>query len=454
MSTEKTMLLVEGPVVHAVEFGRVEILSHAFILVDQSCGRIVSVSAGRPVMDQEAKLTHLLLKPNQFTCPGFIDTHYHAPQTENMGLGLDYTLLEWLDRVTFPRERSYSTRTEADICHEYNAMVRRLLSSGTTTCVYFGSLQAAANKILAKSVHSAGQRAFIGKVCMDQNSPPEYCESDAENVAGTLELIDAIQKISPDRLVQPIVTPRFAPTCSEGLMRQLGALAKDTSLPIQTHISENKGEVEWVHSLFPDKTGYAAVYDSAGLLTPKTILAHAIYLTDPEKALIKERSCTVSHCPNSNFSLTSGVLNLRDLLSRGIKVALGTDMSGGYSSSMLDACRQAIIASKCIHFGDAACKPLSVDEAFSLATICGAQALDAKELLGNFAPNKLFDALVIDLSLNPQIAHSPISGDPAVSLRAAFEKFIFCGDDRCIERVFVNGKQVQSALPLHSAPKQ
>ena len=427
-------LKIIGPVIHAIDFGKVEFIEKAAITVDKSTGKILELVHDVSTVDHEDAL---ILKSGQFLCPGFIDTHHHAPQTSNLGLGLDRELLQWLQTYTFPREKSYSTRSSEAIKQEYTEMAMRLLRGGTTTCVYFGSIQVEANKLLIDALEQCGQRAFVGKVCMDRNSPDDYIESTEDSLKGTNAFISYVKSKNSD-LLHPVITPRFAPTCSMPLMKELGSISKHSDCHIQTHVSENLSEVAWVIDLFPSSTSYSAVYDDAGLLTPKTILAHAIYLEEEEKQLIKERGSAISHCPNSNFSLSSGCLNLRDLLEKGIKVSLGTDVSGGYSTSMLDACRQAIIASKVIHFQDRQkWSPLTATEVFSLATICGASSLNLSESLGNFEAGKFFDALIVDVYNNPQIPHAPTE-----SLQNLFEKFIFCGDDRCISSVFVRGRKL------------
>lgn len=444
-------LLVVGPAIHAVEFGRLEILSHAAIEVDLTSGEIVTINSECDTAtscNSSSKTLTYRLKEGEFLCPGLIDTHHHAPQTSNLGLGLDYTLLEWLERVTFPREQSYGSRSDDEIRQEYRDMARRLLRGGTTTCVYFGSLQLHANQLLADELAASGQRAFVGKVCMNQNAPAGYVESTEDSVHGTLALIDHVKRLGNDR-IQPIVTPRFAPTCSQDLLAQLGTIAHKHNCHVQTHVSENESEIAWVRELFPASPHYTAVYDAARLLTSKTILAHAIHLEEEEKELIRERNAAISHCPNSNFALSSGCLDVRDLLQRGIKVSLGTDVSGGYSTSMLDACRQAITASKTIHFARRHDRmPLTAAEAFSLATIGGAAALDMADRLGSFAVGKLFDALIVNVAAHPQIPLCPRFMREAAqqdALQCLFEKFVFCGDDRCIQTVFVSGTPVWQA---------
>lgn len=437
-------LIVIGPVIHAIEFGRLDSIEQAVIVVDLSTGKIGAIYEQKDMSDcvypENCKIVKLT--GNQFICPGFIDTHHHAPQTANLGLGLDRELLQWLDTYTFPREKSYGTRSAESIRIEYEQMTKRLLSAGTTSCVYFGSLQLEANKVLVDAIEEAGQRAFVGKVCMDQNSPPDYIETSEASISDTRAFISYIQSKAND-LISPVVTPRFAPTCSMDLMKELGSIAKEHDCHIQTHVGENSSEIAWVADLFPSSQSYCHVYDESNLLTPKTILAHAIHLKECEKRLIKERDSAISHCPNSNFALSSGCLNLRDLLDRGIKVSLGTDVSGGYSTSMLDACRQSIIASKVIHFNDREkYQPLSVDEVFSLATLSGASSLGLQESLGNFQVGKQFDALIVDVHANPQIPSGPEVSSPSESLHNLLEKFIFCGDDRCIASVFVKGRQL------------
>lgn len=227
-------------------------------------------------------------------------------------------------------------------------------------------------------------------------------------------------------LVKSIVTPRFAITCSPKLMTKLGEVARDMDLNIQSHLSENKGEVTFTRSLFPTAKDYTSVYDQVGLLGPRTIMAHSIYLSDEEQDLLKARQTSISHCPNSNFALSSGVMPLRKYLNKGLKVGLGTDVSGGYSLSILDAMRQAVIASKVIAFQNPDEKELSIKEAFYLATLGGAEAL-ALNSVGNFAAGKKFDALIVNYT--------------GRGLMQAFERFLFCGQPSDIKAVYVDGRE-------------
>ncbi|KAK0239932.1 hypothetical protein EDD85DRAFT_467981 [Armillaria nabsnona] len=394
------------------------------------------------------------LKETEFIMPGFIDTHTHAPQFPNIGSGQQYELLDWLSNVTFPMETKFADPNFArDI---YPSVVRRIINNGTTTCCYYGTLHLEATKLLADIIKFYGQRAFVGKCSMDRNCPDDYVEPSTEaSIDATESLIAHIRSLNFDHeqepLVQPILTPRFAISCSSPLLASLGKLASsDASLRIQTHISENRSEIEFTKQLFPECTSYADVYDSFGLLRSNTVLAHAVHLEPQEMDLIAQRKAGISHCPASNFNLSSGVAPVGEFLDRGIKVGLGTDVSGGYSPSILNSVQTASIAAKVIAMQTAGSKPtsgkfsdrqLSVATLLYLATLGGAEVCDLKERVGSFAPGKSFDALIINVSGK--------GGDPCIwgvgeniGLEGMLERLLFCGDDRNIAKVFVQGKLV------------
>ncbi|XP_048662869.1 guanine deaminase isoform X4 [Marmota marmota marmota] len=242
--------------------------------------------------------------------------------------------------------------------------------------------------------------------------------------------------------VKPVVTPRFSLSCSETLMGELGNIAKTHDLHIQSHISENCDEVEAVKNLYPNYKHYTDVYDRNNLLTNKTVMAHGCYLSAEELNIFNERGASISHCPNSNLSLSSGFLNVLEVLKHEVKIGLGTDVAGGYSSSMLDAIRRAVMVSNILLINKVNEKSLSLREVFRLATLGGSQALGLESEIGNFEVGKEFDALLI----NPKASDSPIDmfyGDFAGDIsEAVIQKFLYLGDDRNIEEVYVGGKQV------------
>lgn len=428
-------------------------------------------------------ITLVCLADREFLMPGLVDTHTHACQVPNMGVGGEMELLPWLDNYTFPTEARFKDVKYAE--RAYPDVIRRIVNSGTTTCCYYGSLHLEATKVLASLVHDAGQRAFVGKCNMNQNCPPNYIESSVkESVDTTLDLINYIEQLPKsacgEPLLHPILTPRFAISCTEELLARLGEVAqKNPKLAIQTHISENKAEIALVKSLFKTKS-YAETYDKFHLLRDNTILAHGVHLTEDEMVLLAKRGSGVSHCPTSNFYLSSGMARVGMLLDHGVKVGLGTDAAGGYSPSILTEIQHASIASKvlAIQAGDKKCKcsgghsessgeddtkqpgqftnqKLTIAALLYLATLGGAGVCCLQDRIGSFEKQKAFDALLVSVhddrgnpalwGYNPDrdltLGVTAQSADKK-SLTEWLERFLFCGDDRNIKKVIVQGRTI------------
>uniref|UniRef100_A0A8C5TY73 Guanine deaminase n=1 Tax=Malurus cyaneus samueli TaxID=2593467 RepID=A0A8C5TY73_9PASS len=338
--------------------------------------------------------------------PGLVDTHIHAPQYSFTGTRVDLPLLQWLTSYTFPTEAKFQDNGFAE--EVYTRVVRRTLKNGTTTACYFATIHTDSSLILAEIADKFGQRAFVGKVCMDMNDMvPEYKETTAESVQET-----------------------------------------------ESHISESKDEVKLVKEMFPAYKNYTELYDKNKLLTSKTVMAHACYLSEEELKVFSDHGAAISHCPNSNFSLRSGVLNVQKALEHNVKLGLGTDVAGGYSSSMLDAIRKTMVASNTIQINGVNETGLTIQQAFQLATLGGSQALGLDDVIGNFEVGKEFDALLI----NTKASDSPFdlfSADEFEVIRTGLMIKTINGnyvgkvhdtdrksDDRNILEVYVAGKQV------------
>ncbi|KAE8633087.1 hypothetical protein XENTR_v10001774 [Xenopus tropicalis] len=337
-----------GTFVHSTQTCPMEVLENHILGVG-STGKILFIEHAEKEAQlalkwkfDESKIEDL--GKNEFFMPGMIDTHIHAPQYSFIGSGMDRPLLQWLEHITFPTEEKFS---DLDLASNiYETVVRRTLKNGTTTACYFATIHTDASLVLADIADRYGQRAFIGKVCMDSNTAyPEYIESTEESIAETQRFVEAMQNMKYDR-VKPIITPRFAVSCSERLLCELGRLADSYGLHIQSHISESVAEIQEVLNLFPEYNNYTEVYSKNKLLTNMTVMAHGCYLTDEELHLFRSNGSAISHCPNSNISLCSGHLDVSNVIKQKVKVGLGTDIAGGYSISMLDAIRKAIETSK------------------------------------------------------------------------------------------------------------
>jgi guanine deaminase len=313
--------------------------------------------------------------------------------------------------------------------------------------------------------------------------PSYYVDQSAEQgLNATKSTVEYIQTLDPNgTLINPIITPRFAPSCSNASLDGLGKLAASYNPPlhIQTHIAETLDEIALVQQLFPESSSYADVYDKARLLTSRTILAHGVHLTKDERTLIRQRDSKISHCPASNSALGSGLAPVRILLNEGLTVGLGTDVSGGYSPSILEAARQACLVSRLLQYSSEyqtmtgnvstnGTEKLSVDESLYLATRGGAAVVDMADDIGGFVKGMIWDAQLIELGSVPNNTVSPLDGS-SVEARAVavkrvdasgpvgnvdlfgdetwqeqIQKWMWSGDDRNVKNVWVQGKLVHT----------
>ncbi|KAF2712045.1 guanine deaminase [Pleomassaria siparia CBS 279.74] len=444
-----------GAFIHSISLSELEICDKGAIGVDSN-GVIKFVQRDielARVYDEHADWKDaeiVKVGGNGFFFPGFIDTHTHASQHANTGLFGKTTLLSWLSTYTYPMESSLSDLPKATTV--YNNFVSRTLSHGTTTCAYYGTIHVPSTNLLADICLARGQRALVGRVCMNTDLSPEYYR-DVSVEAATKDSkasIDYIRSIDPQgEIVLPIVTPRFAPSCTTECLTALGALAHEEKTHIQTHVSENKGEIDLVASMFPDSSSYTDVYETTGLLTSKTILAHAVHLTADEIALVKKRDAKIAHCPASNTAITSGCAPIRHFLDAGLTVGLGTDVSGGFSPSILEEVRQAIWTSRFVAMNTSDASKLSTEEALYLATRGGAAVVGLEKKVGGFEVGMEFDAQMIKLGDVKQggdqegvFEEGPVdifgfeSGDEKV------QKWVYAGDDRNTVAVWVRGRLV------------
>ena len=401
----------------------------------------------RDAARKAGKLTEL--SSDQYLLPGLIDLHVHAPQWPQMGKALDKPLEKWLNDYTFPLEARYA---DVDFARRnYTELVSALLANGTTTAVYFATLHTESSVELARICLAQGQRALVGRVAMDDPSQcPDYYrdETAASAEAETRAFIRAVAELPGNtaKRVLPVITPRFIPSCTDDLLKRLGTVARETGCHVQTHCSES----DWEHGYVKErlgKTDTVALRDF-GLLTPKTILAHSNHIEDDDADLIKKTGAGVAHCPLSNFYFANAVFPLRAMLDRGLNVGLGTDIAGGHSPSVFDACRHAITASKALNDGvDARIKPehrgrpgsaISFKEAFWLATAGAGGVLGLP--VGKLEVGYQFDAIVIDTrAAGNDIYIHPAEDQPEDRL----QKIIYNARRNNISRVWVDGKAVK-----------
>lgn len=382
------------------------------------------------------------LDREEFVLPGFIDSHIHASQLPNCGLALDLPLLKWLQKYTFPIETKFA---DPQYAHDvYSRAVQGTLASGTTGAMYFATIHREASEILCDIAEEKGQRAMVGKVCMNRNSFNGYQETTQDSLNETKLFVSGV-KARKSALLDPVITPRFVPSCDRELLVGLGEMAKTFDIRIQSHLSETLAEVAWVKELEPKNHNYTDVYQQAGLLNSKTVMAHCVHLSDVELKAMKESRAGIAHCPNSNCSIRSGNMDVRQIQNHGIKVGLGTDCSAGYSPSMLDAMRFAVLTSNQFQMQDpSGYQALTYSDALYLATRGSAAVTCLDQLVGQLDEGFQFDAIRIRLNSKTHPS-SHLFGHE--SIEDMVHKFVFLGDDRNVVQVWVNGRIVKD---LHS----
>ncbi|KAI1077741.1 guanine deaminase [Whalleya microplaca] len=445
--------IFHGTFVHSLNASKLEIIENGILLVGtvgeildlRERGNLSEYLSENGFVDEGVQVEIHELKKGEFLIPGFVDTHNHAPQWGQRGLGQSMHILDWLEKVTFPNEARFRDPEHAK--RIYSDCVDGFLRQGITTASYYGSLHAEATKILANLCFEKGQRAFVGKCNMNRNSPDYYRDDTVESsLQDTRDCLAHVRALDPERaLLDYVLTPRFAISCENSLLTGLGKLAADNpDLPIQTHFNEAEQEMAFTKTLFPEFDNEADLYAHFGLLTEHSILAHCCYMTNYELNRLKELNCGVAHCPVSNMTVGGGFMAapIREFLTRGIKVGLGTDSGGGFSSSILDAMRQALVASNAREvISDGKDKGLTIAELFYLATLGGARVCCLENKIGNFEIKKDFDALVISTQGTQPGVMTMIEENESV--QTTFEKFIMTGDDRNIKEVYVRGRSVK-----------
>ncbi len=364
--------------------------------------------------------------------PGLTDLHVHAPQYTFRAMGMDMELLEWLETNTFPEEAKYQDLEYAR--RAYRIFTDNLKRSATTRACIFGTIHRDATLLLMDQLEQSGLVTYVGKVNMDRNCPDYLREESAEESGiQTVEWIkDVLHKKYQNTM--PILTPRFTPSCSDELMENLKKIQMYYQIPVQSHLSENPGEIAWVKELCPWSEFYGDAYDRFGLFGAdcKTVMAHCVYSGKEEQQRMKENGVFIAHCPESNMNLSSGVAPVRTFLEEGLHVGIGSDVAGGSTENLFKAMALAIQASKLRwRMQDDSLKPLTLEEVFYIATKGGGEFFGN---VGSFEPGFELDAVVLD---DTRIVHSQ-----NLDVRARLERMIYLADEREVRAKYVRGREI------------
>ena len=370
--------------------------------------------------------------------PGMVDLHVHAPQYAFRGMCMDLELMEWLNQYTFPEEEKYEDLKYAE--KAYGMFVDALKSGATTRACIFATRHRPATELLMELMEKSGLVSFVGKVNMDREASEALTEESADISAHTtIEWINAVK--DKFRNTKPILTPRFIPCCTDQLMEKLRQIQMVSGIPVQSHLSESKGEISFVKFLHPDDPFYGDVYNDYDLFGKnddidtdvKTIMAHCVWSVEEEVEMMRQNGVFVAHCPASNMNLTSGIAPIRRYLDLGLNIGLGSDIAGGHSDSIFRAITDAIQVSKMyFRMVDESVKPLVFPEAFYLATM-GGGAFFGK--VGCFEEGYEFDAVVLDDSVLPHPQN--------LNLAQRMERAVYLGlDEKNMTAKYVAGKKI------------
>lgn len=415
--------ILKGNFIEAKRCGELTITPQGYMALEN--GRIQGLYpvlperyAGAPVEDMGEALV----------LQGFCDLHLHAPQYPMLGLGMDLPLLDWLDAYAFPTEAAFS---DADYARcVFAALAEELIANGTTRVCMFSSRHTDATLILMEELERAGVTGYVGKVNMDLSGGPLLMETTEESKAETLRWLDACDRFTG---VRPILTPRFTPACTDALMAFLGTLARERKLRVQSHLSENLQEMALVKRLHPDCAQYWQTYEKYGLFNEYTVMAHCVHSDAREQKAMKARGVYVAHCPDSNINLCSGHAPVRDMLERGLKVALGSDIAGGAQLPMLRVMAAALRTSKAKRIESNGQTPfLTVAEAYYLATTAGAAYFGAG---AGFAAGDRLHAVALDETGFPPARN--------LTLEQRFERAVYLAGAANITAVYADGKRVK-----------
>jgi guanine deaminase len=360
--------------------------------------------------------------------PGFIDTHIHLPQTGMIG-AYGEQLLDWLNTYTFPCERQFED--SAHCAQVADIFLAELLRNGTTTALVFGSVHKQSVEALFSAAERLNLRLIAGKVMMDRNAPDYLVDTPESGYADSKALIERWH--GKGRL-NYAVTPRFAPTSSPEQLALAGQLLSEyPGLYMQTHISENLQEIEWVKALFPERKHYLDVYDHFQLLGERSVFAHGVHLCDDQCARLAQAGSAIAFCPTSNLFLGSGLFDLPKAERHKVNVGLGTDVGGGTSFSILQTLNEAY---KVMQLQGARLTPF---KSLYLATLGGARALRLEDKVGSLQPGNEADFVVLDYNATPLLSYRL---KQAKNIEEILFVLMTLGDDRVVRQTWSAGRRV------------
>lgn len=409
-----------GDILYSPNAEKIESFADHWIVVESGI-----VSGIFPVLPQQYAGIEQRDYDDKLIIPAFSDLHIHASQYFQRSVGMDKLLFDWLNDYTFPQEARFSDASYARAA--YSALIDDFIRHGTFHASLFATKHTDSTGILFDLLEEKGISALVGKVNMDRNSPAFLCETTEESLRETDRFL---ADHSENGKVRPIITPRFAPTCSEELLRGLGKLAQQYHCPMQTHLVESREQVAFTMGLFPEYGSDAEIYQRAGLMENLSILAHVIFPTAGDLKILKQTDSICVHCPDATANITAGIMPLVWLADMGVSIALGSDVGGGHAIPVYRQIARAIQLSKLKQFYEPEQQRVTLARAFYHATKAGGSVFGN---VGAFEKGYRFDALVLERLSDAGYSLSPIE---------RLERFCYIGDDRNIAERYLAGNKL------------
>ena len=359
--------------------------------------------------------------------PAFSDLHVHAPQYPQRGLGMDLLLADWLNTYTFPQEARYADPEYAKAVYE--AFLKSLIANGTFHACVYGTIHRKTTSGLLEQMEKLQLRAYVGKVNMDIQSP-DYLSETAEESLRETEIF--LETYVGNKYAKPIITPRFAPTCSFELLKGLGKLGKKYRAGMQTHLVESRWEAGESVRLNPDCSCDTQIYEKAGLLeNGPVVAAHFIFPSEDDIRILKQCGGYAVQCPDATVNVIAGIMQTAALADQGVKLALGSDIAGGHLPGIYTQVARSVQLSKLKAFYEPeGNRSIPFENAFYMATKEGGSLFGK---VGSLEPGYEFDALVIRDFSDPFREIKP---------EETVERFCYTGNPADILAGFIHGKGV------------
>ena len=418
------MKICHGHILYSKSRQELEVHENSFIAVEN--GIVEGIYEALPEKFRDLEVTDF---GNGVIIPAFSDLHVHAPQYPQRGLAMDRLLREWLNDYTFPLEARYADPLFAHAV--YDAFVQDLIANGTLHACIFGTIHAGTTGYLLELLEKKGLSAFVGKVNMDRASPDYLCETTQESVRETEAFL---ARYAQNRTAKPILTPRFAPTCSQELMNGLGALAKKYGVGLQTHLVESKWEAAQAAADFPDASCDAQIYEKAGLMeSGPVVAAHFIFPSAEDIRILKKHGGYAVQCPDATVNVIAGIMRNSDLADQGVNLALGSDLAGGHLPGIYTQAARSVQLSKIKEYYEPENnRAIHFQEAFYMATKQGGEIFGR---VGSLEKGYRFDALVVDGLEDPFLKLTP---------QQIVERFCYFGTKDHIVARYLGGELLQN----------